>query len=337
MKITRGAHPDRGWLAVDNRLARDRRISDRARGLLIRILSHRSGWETDSSRLAEGTTEGRDAVRSAINELEAAGYWVRVKTQDSTTGRWSTAVEVNDVPKGGFPPDPDSEDGDSGTEDGFSGVGPTDATDSDRAATYAEDGFSGAGSTEDGFPVVGYPVVGYPVVGNSGATKKTFKKNSQEEPLPPHPSDVGARSRADEPQDAPEPSGKIAKRDHGTTARGTRLPVNWRPDPALAAWTLDQGIARPEALREFERFRDYWAAASGARAVKRDWDATWRNWIRKAADDRAERGGRPLTRSQRTDQVMAAEQAIIDAAEGVDHPSFFAFTVIDGEVIGESA
>lgn len=46
-------------------------------------------------------------------------------------------------------------------------------------------------------------------------------------------------------------------------------------------------VAEAEKLpaeRTFEKFRDYWSAASGAKARKLDWDATWRNWCRTEAD-----------------------------------------------------
>lgn len=36
--------------------------------------------------------------------------------------------------------------------------------------------------------------------------------------------------------------------------------------------------------REMAKFKDYWLAASGANARKHDWDAAWRNWCRKAAE-----------------------------------------------------
>lgn len=35
---------------------------------------------------------------------------------------------------------------------------------------------------------------------------------------------------------------------------------------------------------EFEKFRNYWLAASGVVAKKRDWLATWRNWCLKSLD-----------------------------------------------------
>lgn len=52
-------------------------------------------------------------------------------------------------------------------------------------------------------------------------------------------------------------------------------------------------VAEAEKLpaeRTFEKFRDYWSSASGAKARKLDWDATWRNWCRTEAD----RGGAKL-------------------------------------------
>ena len=65
---------------------------------------------------------------------------------------------------------------------------------------------------------------------------------------------------------------------------GTRLAEDWfLPDDwkamALALhpdWT-PQGV-----IRESATFRDYWHAKSGKDAVKMDWKATWRTWIRRA-------------------------------------------------------
>ena len=44
---------------------------------------------------------------------------------------------------------------------------------------------------------------------------------------------------------------------------------------------------------EFDCFLDYWRAKAGAGAVKRDWPATWRNWIRRSNQFGAN-GGRQL-------------------------------------------
>lgn len=41
---------------------------------------------------------------------------------------------------------------------------------------------------------------------------------------------------------------------------------------------------RPDINLESELnvFRDYWIAQPGQKGVKRDWDATWRNWVRRS-------------------------------------------------------
>lgn len=74
-----------------------------------------------------------------------------------------------------------------------------------------------------------------------------------------------------------EPSFKATIRE--PSARGTRLPADWRPSDDLQAWTSRE---RPDLdpRRVLEQFRDYWRAVAGAKALKTDWDATWRNWVR---------------------------------------------------------
>lgn len=44
--------------------------------------------------------------------------------------------------------------------------------------------------------------------------------------------------------------------------------------------------------RTFAKFSDYWRAASGAKARKLDWDATWRNWCRTEGDRVSPRANR---------------------------------------------
>jgi hypothetical protein len=44
-----------------------------------------------------------------------------------------------------------------------------------------------------------------------------------------------------------------------------------------------EGLSASEIRREADRFRDYWRGMPGQKGVKADWDATWRNWVRKAA------------------------------------------------------
>jgi hypothetical protein len=66
--------------------------------------------------------------------------------------------------------------------------------------------------------------------------------------------------------------------------RGSRLPADWQPTDADAEFA--RSILSYAHRVEIEKFRDYWTAKAGAQAVKADWSATWRNWVRRAAEQR---------------------------------------------------
>jgi hypothetical protein len=53
----------------------------------------------------------------------------------------------------------------------------------------------------------------------------------------------------------------------------------WQPTPKDRQFAVEHGC-EPDAT--LECFCDYWHAATGARAVKRDWSATWRMWVRRS-------------------------------------------------------
>lgn len=91
----------RNFTQVFNAAVRDKRLSRRARGLLVELLSHRDGYGVSIERLTEGGPEGRDAIRSALAELERYGYLHRDRPHDPATGRFGEAVYVvTDMPEG---------------------------------------------------------------------------------------------------------------------------------------------------------------------------------------------------------------------------------------------
>lgn len=63
--------------------------------------------------------------------------------------------------------------------------------------------------------------------------------------------------------------------------KGSRLPSDFEPDLGFATGL---GLTRSQADTEWATFRDYWAAKTGQGATKADWQATWRNWVRRAAE-----------------------------------------------------
>lgn len=73
---------DSHFTTIPNAWLRDGRISLKARGLLAMILSHRVGWRITLASLAKQNPEGRDAITSAIKELEEYGYMKRRRTHD---------------------------------------------------------------------------------------------------------------------------------------------------------------------------------------------------------------------------------------------------------------
>jgi len=90
-------------------------------------------------------------------------------------------------------------------------------------------------------------------------------------------------------------------------ARGTRLDRAWVPDPVFHR---EHGWTDAQANYELEKFRDHWCAKAGAGATKLDWDATWRNWLRKAAEmgqgPRSGGGATAWTPSTTTERVGTA-------------------------------
>lgn len=66
---------------------------------------------------------------------------------------------------------------------------------------------------------------------------------------------------------------------------GTRLPDTWFLSASLGQWSTQEGATEEMIRREAEKFKDYWKGVAGAKGRKADWDATWRNWIRKAIAD----------------------------------------------------
>jgi uncharacterized protein YdaU (DUF1376 family) len=70
------------------------------------------------------------------------------------------------------------------------------------------------------------------------------------------------------------------------SSKGCRIPPYWRPtaDDWKEAY---RSLGSQKAEGELAKFRDYWIAKPGKDGVKRDWDATWRNWVRKAAEQLA--------------------------------------------------
>ncbi|MER6830906.1 hypothetical protein ABT352_33270 [Streptosporangium sp. NPDC000563] len=275
--IRRGRMRADYFTQVSNDLARDRRLSRRARGLFVELASHREGWQTSIAKLTEGGPEGVHAIRVAIGELEQYGYLVRVQTRDPKTGRVTgTEYWLTDCPEEyNTSSEPSSENHTTGSDD--------DSPNSDPSSD---------------FPMADEPTTGEPISADHTPKKKTIPKNTNEKKTNHNlvaPADADASTNAasatptatsDElgdglftpPPSAPKPTARA-------TAAPDDLPVTFE----MRAWAKSKGIA-VNLDDETEQFLDF-HRAKGSKF--KDWLAAWRTWMRNTVKFAPGRGSRP--------------------------------------------
>jgi len=159
------------FVQVPNLVARDYRLSWRARGLLIELLSYPPGWETTVDDMVDrakkeaakqgGKVEGREAMRAAANELVRVGYIVRRRFQNER-GHWCTESELSEQPLLDF------------MVQERIGAGEAEAQEPVSGATCGNTAFA-PGQTEDGNPGPGNPDVGS--LGRLTNTETNTEKN----------------------------------------------------------------------------------------------------------------------------------------------------------------
>lgn len=94
----------------------------------------------------------------------------------------------------------------------------------------------------------------------------------------------GNRTRNSLPAQAPWETdhltndGKKVEKPKKTVDRGSRLSITELPDDWKAFAEQEEPDLDPKRL--FENFKDYWNGLSGAKAIKKDWKGTWRNFVR---------------------------------------------------------
>lgn len=110
MLIVQRSKPKKNFTQLPNELIFDERLGALARLVLIQILAHRPGWQTNAQRMWEAAerargaqAESRRAYRRAFAELEEAGYMTRVKTKipkgQPGAGDFVTILTVYDTPR----------------------------------------------------------------------------------------------------------------------------------------------------------------------------------------------------------------------------------------------
>jgi hypothetical protein len=98
MSIYRAPRPESNWTQIRNGIIDDHRLTFKATAVLIYILSKPDNWRTSTRHLSTVKKEGIDAVRTAMTELECAGYVQRRRYQDDS-GKWCYDTLVYDIPQ----------------------------------------------------------------------------------------------------------------------------------------------------------------------------------------------------------------------------------------------
>ncbi|MDF2507263.1 MAG: hypothetical protein K0Q52_1122 [Microbacterium sp.] len=89
-------------------------------------------------------------------------------------------------------------------------------------------------------------------------------------------------------------------------SRATRIPEPFILTTGMREWAAAE-VPGVDVDRSTRTFVDYWRAESGAKAAKRDWVATWRNWLRRDAEKTSNHRPTPTERAM---QTAAAGRAV---------------------------
>ena len=103
MSIYRAPRPESNWTQIRNEIIEDQRLTFKATAVLIFVLSKPDNWRTSTRHLSTVKKEGIDAIRTAMTELESAGYIKRRRYQDEQ-GKWQYDTLVYDTPQAVYKP-----------------------------------------------------------------------------------------------------------------------------------------------------------------------------------------------------------------------------------------
>jgi len=96
----------------------------------------------------------------------------------------------------------------------------------------------------------------------------------------------------------------IAPGHSPSSTRGARIPPGFQPSPDVTGMAMDRGLTEPEIIDQLERFRDWANSATGQVRLKRDWNAAFRNWIKRVADDKRRKTATAFTARPSPAQAM---------------------------------
>jgi len=101
------------------------------------------------------------------------------------------------------------------------------------------------------------------------------------------------RQRANCPDVVPMVAGPEKRREEKSIkdqkqkleVRATRLPADWQLSEEQKNWAVLVHKWDPQhTVRESLKFRDHFHSVPGSKGLKNDWNAAWRNWVRRSSE-----------------------------------------------------
>lgn len=288
-----------GWHSIPNSIGRSR-LPHPTVHLLVNLLSNSDGFNATYSIITEQTGMSSKTISAALDNLKKLGL-VSVTKVAGKNGRFDS----NDYD---FHPDR------------LWQLTPELVDERLRGKTPAVEGKAGEDdrfTKESGTAVESKAAPLY-----NGKTKKEQGEQPGENNHPPLVPPEG--ESADAPKKKPKRTAHL-------------LPEGWEPDPSV----IDQmGRERPDVdlLLEHRKFTDYWRSVPDSRGRKKDWNATWRNWIRNSRPTQSRSGGNSSPSGKKSYMDIFHQMTQRDHTSADDGPGFAPFgdeSFHDGQKQGE--
>jgi hypothetical protein len=100
----------------------------------------------------------------------------------------------------------------------------------------------------------------------------------------------------------------VVPKETAKAKRGTRLQDDFEPDASCHDLAEKLLLSRGEGQKALDNFLDYWRSVPGAKGLKLDWQATFRNQLRHVA------ASRKTTHDRSKSNTIADGFALVDAA-----------------------
>lgn len=262
------------FMMLSNDMGRNPEVTPRAGRLFMYLASHQTGWKLSITAAVKATGMSRGTVFAALKDLRQLGYVKRYQLVDEEDRFAGTEYQIFALAL----PEDERDDVESGTDSRM-------RKSSTRDDVQKQDKSAGDSRVTD------FGIRKNRIRKNDTLKKTNLKEDQPEEdqeedpPVVPPRGDAPApaKTEPENPSKEIEPAGKQkpAKRND----RGSRLEDGWMPSQKV----IDQMRQEcPHVNLEYEhrKFTDYWLSVPASRGRKSNWDATWRNWIRRASESR---------------------------------------------------